>query len=240
MGIGEDQADLIDQSALLRGLALDLRLPLLQIKNKLENIQLEATYSTKDLNSLSLSTESGLRLLEAFSLSTSSNRQDQLQLEPVAISALLDDAAHALSGYAKQYSTNLEVSSSPGLKPVLAHKKTALLALTILGESLVRTQLPNSRKNNTLVFGAHRYQSQIIAGVFGNFEGLSSKSLQLARRLCGTAQQPISSLAAHSGGGILIADQLCAAFSRPLQFSQHEKQQGFATIFQISNQLQLL
>lgn len=241
MGIGQNEGTSIDHSALLRGLALDLRLPLLQIKTNLENLYINKEFKIEDIDLLSLSAEAGLRLVEAYITASSLDKQIRLELEPVAISAILEDAAQLLSPYAKSYGTELEVSSAANLQPVLTHKKTTLLAFTVLGESLIRGQISQSSlPRQTLVFGAHRYRQQIIAGIFGNFDGLTIRNLNVARVICGIAQQPISALAAHASSGILVADQLCRAFSRPLQSSQHGRMNGLATVVPISNQLQLI
>lgn len=223
---------------ILAHLALDLRLPLLHIKNSLEqSTDLDVAISDE----LNLSVESGLRILEAYLLSTSLYDQSQLSLEPIALGAMLDDTAHILSPYAKRYEVGLEVITARHLKPVLMHRASGSAALLCLGESMIRAQAAqNPESNQAIILGAHGAAGKVMAGIYGAIENLNVQMLKSARSLAGKAHQPASGLAGHSTGGVLIADLLCSAMSEPLRVSQHKNLHGLATVFQPSSQLALL
>lgn len=239
MGAGSASKQ-VDQTALLNALAHDLRLPLLQVKTKLEVLeQGSRPVATEDLAHLQASATAGLHQIEAYIFSLLPS-DDQLQLAPLSLGALLDDVAHQIEPYATHYQTTLEVHQKY-TKPVLAHTATVKLAFTCLAESLIRTQAAQAAQSDyRLTLGAHRVAGQIAAGVYGGLDGLSGRFLDSARKLAGRAAQPTSVAPPGSSAGILIADRLFAHFGLRLRPSHHEKQPGLAVNFQLSNQLVLL
>jgi signal transduction histidine kinase len=104
---------------LLAALSEDLSLPLMQIKTTLEAIEGKAL-SEKHTEAMALSAEAGLQLIEAYRLALKSDYNSQLEMEPVAIGAVLQEVAHNLSPYAKQYATDLEVDVTGKLTPLTA------------------------------------------------------------------------------------------------------------------------
>lgn len=240
----ERSSDGRDRPALLASLSDDLALPLLQIKSTLELIgerNLSAKNNTKHLRSMRLSSETGLQLVEAYRLAIQAENTN-LPLQPVAVGAVLQEAAHQLSDYAAQYKTTIEVDVQPRLSPVLAHKPSLLAAMQCLGASLIRAQASMSEKKKyNLMFGAHRTPDNVITtGAFSGVTGLSDKALRSARALTGRARQPISVLPAGSAGGVLIADILCAAMWQPLRAAAHRNMHGLATAVPVSKQLNLI
>lgn len=231
-----DDAELVN---LLTSVALDLRLPLLQIKTKVEQALDAEEITTQTLQSLGLSAETGLHMLEAYLLSTTLHQAMQLQLEPLSIGVILEDVAHRLTGYAKAYDAQVVVDLPKKAYPVLTHRRSSLAIFTCLAESLIRAEA-KSDQSNTIVLGAHNSGQQVVAGVYGLLEGLSSKALQTARNLSGKAEQPLTGLPMHSIGGILVADQLSSLIADPLKPSKHSKLAGLATQFNTSGQMSLI
>ncbi len=242
--IGQAGSDENSQRLLLQTLADDLALPLLHVKTSLELINKLSLPSRAHghFERLSLSTEAGLKLVEAYRLALSLGSR-QLELEPVAIGVILEDTAEQLAPYAKQYSTAIEIDIRPGLRPVLANRASLITALQCLGISLIRTQASQkaARKKHRFVIGAHRSGPQTVsAGMFGSVKGVGAKALHTARTLAGQARQPIIAAPLGSAGGVLVADMLCGAMWQPLRAGTHNHLSGLVTDFSISKQLALV
>ena len=230
--------------ALLSTLSDDLALPLIQIKTSLELFDsARLPKSQKDLvDSLGLSAESGLQLLEAYRLAMSLADTSELPLEPVAIGTILSDVAHQLGPLAKRYQVEIWVDTQSQLKPALAHSPSLVTALNCLGVSLIRAVSSDKpRKKASLLLGAHRApDGQIITGVFSTAKAISDQALRSARGLQGKARQPISGMPAGSSSGVLVADMLCARMWSPLRAASYQNLNGLATLVPISKQLNLV
>lgn len=231
--------------ALLLALSDDIALPLLQIRSSLETLQLE-NYSKQSLQShaskMIASTEGGLHLVEAYRLALQSFNRNELEMKPVAISIVLQEVAHKLTPYAKEYSTDLEVDVQGRLTPVLAHYPSLSIALEVLSASLIRAQAAHTKqKRYRILLGAHRApQNTISTGVFSNLHGLSDRALRSARILSGKARQPFPNVPTGAASGVLIADMLCTSMWQPLRAAAHSNMHGLATLVPISKQLQFV
>jgi len=231
--------------SLLAALSDDLSLPLIQIKTTLEILN-DKDSRTKNLSaqtdSMILSAEAGLQLIEAYRLALKAGDHDITQMEPVAIGAVLQQVAHQLEPYAKQYATDLVVDVQGNLTPVLAHKPSLEAALQCLGASMIRAQAATEhQKRYYLMLGAHRSSNgDIAAGVFSEVTGLSDKTLRTAHSLVGKAHQPLPNIPAGAASGVLIADMLCASMWQPLRAAAHRKISGLATAVPMSQQMQFV
>jgi hypothetical protein len=234
-GIADKAGKMSPMQALLAALSDDLALPLLQIKSALE--------AKASPDQIALSVENGLQLVEAYKLTLRINHDSEsLQLEPVAIGAVLQDVAHQLTPYAKKYATDLEVDVSGRLTPVLTHQPSLHIAIQVLSASLIRAQAAQvQQKRYKLLLGARRSsESAIATGVYSSIEGLSDKTLRSARSLTGHARQPLPSLPPGAASGVLIADMLCSSMWQPLRAAAHSGMHGLATAIPVSKQLQFV
>lgn len=237
-----ENTQLQQQRALLIALSDDLALPLIQVKTSLEVLEQKdfAQSEARTLSqSMALSAEAGLQMVEAFRLVLKADQLDNLPLEPLSIGAVLEDVAHNVGLYAKQYATTIEVDVTGRLSPVLAHQPSLIAALEVLSTSLVRAQAAQSQaKDYRLILGAHRTaDNSITAGVFTNIQGLSDRTLQAARALAGRARQPLVSVPPGAASGVLIADMLCSAMWQPLRSAAHRNMGGLATAIPVTKQL---
>jgi hypothetical protein len=230
--------------SLLAALSDDLSLPLLQIKSSLEI--LDSNHADDELfhqrQSMFLSAEAGLQLIEAYRLALRASDHDITQMEPVTIGAILEGVAQHLEPYAKQYATDLIVDIQGSLTPVLAHKPSLEAALQCLGASMIRAQAASvNQKRYYLMLGAHRGSDGVIAtGVFSEFSDLSDKTLRTAHSLVGKAHQPLPNIPVGAASGVLIADMLCASMWQPLRAAAHRKISGLATSIPMSQQMQFI
>lgn len=243
--VSREAANVARQKALLIALSDDLTLPLLQIRSTLEVIETE-NYSQnlikEHIRTMSMSADTGLHLAEAYRLVLQSDKLIDLPLEPVAIGAVLDEVAHQLTPYAKEYSTQLHIDVQGRLNPVLAHQPSLAAALQCLSTSLIRAQAAQAQaKDYHIILGAHRSANNLVAaGVFSNVQGLSDRTLRAARTLAGNARQPVPALPAGAASGILIADMLCSALWQPLRAAAHRNMPGLVVGVPASKQLQFV
>jgi signal transduction histidine kinase len=242
--VSREAANLARQRALLIALSDDLTLPLLQIRSSLEVLETGAVSSKaakEHFHVMSMSADTGLHLAEAYRLILQSEKLADLPLEPVAIGAVLEEVAHKLSPYAKEYSTELYIDVQGRLNPVLAHQPSLAAALECLSSSLIRAQAAQTKqKDYRIVLGAHRSNNLVAAGVFSNVQGLTDRTLRAARSLSGNARQPMTALPAGAASGVLLADMLCSALWQPLRASAHKNMPGLAVSIPSSKQLTLV
>jgi light-regulated signal transduction histidine kinase (bacteriophytochrome) len=223
----------------------DLTLPLLQVKSSIELLQsndFSKKASRRHAVESALNIEAGLQLVEAYRLLLGYADITSLPLEPIAVGALLEDIAHKLEPYARQYQTDIEVSVQHRLAPVIVHQASLYSAIEVLSSSLIRAQAGQTdEKDFRIVLGAHRsIDNSIAAGVFGSVHGISDKTLRAARSLVGRARQPLPSVPAGAAAGVLVADMLCSAFWQPLRSAAHDNLAGLATNIPASKQLQFV
>lgn len=226
-------------------LSEDLALPLLQIKSSVELLEVKnfvKTAARQHAAETSLNIAAGLQQLEAYRLLLAADELAKLPMEPLAIGALMDDIAHKLTSYARQYDTRIEVSVQHRLSLVLANQASLASALEVLSSSLIRAQAAQSdQKSFQLVLGAHTAPDKsIAAGVFSETHGLSDRALRAARGLVGKARQPLPALPAGAAAGVLVADMLCAALWQPLRAAAHDNLAGLVTSLPVSKQLKLV
>lgn len=216
---------------LLRALAEQLKLPLLHIARTAE---LAANSEQEMYSTIMRTADMAMQLVDGYLLSTDIHSQQSLQLEPVSVSAVLQDTAHRLSYFAREYGCELEVHLSGKYAPVMAHRQSLEMAYMLLGYSFIEAG------EGKVVLGAHRSQSGLVAGIFGNQPGLSSDMYRRAQALYGVARQPLTNLSPAAGAGVFIADALLSPQSTSLHVAYHQKLAGLAATLLQSNQLQLV
>lgn len=226
-------AQSVADERLLRALAEQLKLPLLQIARQAE------LQDSKSLGLINNIAEMSLQLIDGFLLSVEQHGQQTLTLEPVSVSSMLYDTAQTLEPLAKQHDCELSVQLSGKYGPVMAHEKSLQAAFILLGYSLIEARRTEF-KNHQLVFAAHRSARGLVAGLFDNQPGLSTDMFRRGRALYGQARQAIPSVSAGNGAGIFVADSLLKTMAAPLHLAQHQKLIGLATTLIPSKQLQLV
>ncbi len=224
------------QQRLLLALAEELKLPLLQIARATEAGQ----PITNDVAaSVNIVADMALRLVDTYILSFAADSQRQLELEPVAVSSVLQDAAHRLSGVAKHYDNEVRVDLSGKYGPIMGERKSLEAAFTLLGYSLL-TDVDEVETTPYITLGAHRSVHGIVAGVFASQAELSADALRRARALNGSARQTLPNSYHGNGAGVFVADSIFRHFAGPLKVSRHNKLVGLAATLLPSQQMQLV
>ncbi len=212
-------------------------MPLLQIAREAEF----ATEVTEPhaLRSISYTADMALRLVDSYLLSVQLQALPVLELEPVSVSAMLQDTAHRLNVLAKQYDCELEVHLSGKYEPVMAHRQSIEAAFATLGYSFIEAT-PASDKTHRVVLGAHRSHRSLVAGIYGNQPDLSADMYRRGKALFGTARQALPSMSPSAGAGIFVADSLLKNMDTPLHVSRHNSLAGLAATLSPSQQLSLV
>jgi hypothetical protein len=221
---------------LLRAMAEELKLPLLQIARQAELAQ--TTPDATVLEGIEASATQALWFVDSYLLSRQLAEQATLELQPVAVSAALHDAAQQLAGLARQHGCTLELKLSGRYEPVMAHPQALQAALLGLGSSLIAAGEPG--RKHRVVFAAHRGRGGVVAGVFSEAEGLSQTVFRRGKALYGQASQPVADFSAQGGAGIFLADSLFASMESQLRVAHHHKLSGLAATLQTSKQLALI
>lgn len=221
---------------LLRALAEQLKLPLLQIAREAEFAA--ATEDASALTSISYTADMALRLVDSYLLSVQLQSLPALDLEPVSLSAMLQDTAHRLNAFAKQYECEIEVHLSGKYEPVMGHAQSLEAAYATLGYAFI--EATPSQTKHKIVLGAHRSRSGLVAGIFGDHEGLSTDVYRRGQALFGSARQPLPGLSASAGAGIFVADSLLQNMETSLKVSRHNNLSGLAATLLPSHQLALV
>lgn len=221
---------------LLRALAEQLKLPLLQIAREAELAAARRDISA--LHTIEYTADMALRLVDSYLLSVQLQALPMLELEPVSVSAVLQDTAHRLNTLAKQYDCELEVHLSGKYEPVMAHAQSLEAAYATLGYAFI--EATSTEQKHKVVLGAHRSANGLVAGIFGTQSGLSADMYRRGQVLFGTARQAVPGLSPTAGAGIFVADSLLKNMETSLKVSRHNKLSGLAATLLPSKQLSLV
>jgi len=227
---------------LLDLMAEQMKLPLIQIARSAELAQMSKARKKSILNSIELTADSALQLIDNYLLSTKLIReQAYLHLEPVSVAAVLNETAHRLEKLARQHDCELELHLGGRYEPVMAHREGLEAALTSLGYVFIESQSRlKHEKRPVLKMAAHRSNYGIVTGIFADMEGLSTDMYRRARHIYGQARQPLTQLSASSGAGVFVADSLLNSMSTHLRIAHHQKMTGLAATFSPSHQLSMV
>ena len=163
--------------------------------------------------------------------------QNELKFEPVSVSEVLSDAAHALSKTAKIYDCNLNLKIEGKFAPVMSSKVEMQSALTLIGQTVIESNLI---RNSEIFISAYRSGDRIIAGVFTSDLKITNESLRKAITSVGQVRQGLPDFSHSPVAGIYAADLLLSRLSSRLQIFHHNNLAGLAGNFVPSQQLSLI
>jgi hypothetical protein len=222
---------------LLRALAEQLKVPLLQIAREAELGQLTDTRAS--LKHIEYTADMALGLVDSYLLSVQLQALPSLELEPISLSAMLQDTVHKLHGMAQQYNCEVELHLGGKYEPVMAHRQSLESAYMALGYAFIES-VPAVDVSSRVLFAAHRTRQGLVAGVFGEQPGLSVDMYRRARALYGHARQALPAMSASSSAGVFVADSLLQNMATPLRVARHQRLAGLAATLFPSKQLQLV
>ncbi|HEV2403276.1 MAG TPA: hypothetical protein VGS08_03685 [Candidatus Saccharimonadales bacterium] len=230
----------VPANELLTSVAEQLKLPLSNIARASELAQLTDRIGMAELSAIHAQAMAALTLVDGYMLGLELLRdQASLALEPVSISSVLTEVAHALEGFAKQYRVVIELEITGKYGPVLGHRAGLRAVFMSLGQELIEAQAAHT-KSARLTLAASRSGYGITAGMYSNYEELQAVHWKQALELCGRARQPFTMMSAGSGAGIFVADTILQAMDTRLRVGRYRRQRGLVTVLRSSPQLSLV
>lgn len=225
-----------ESAQLLRSIAYELRVPLTSIARRTELGVLQGGLTSEDAQIISMQATSGLTLVDSYLLGLELlHGQTQLELEPVSLSALLLDLTEQLKSVTKHYKAFIELQIDGRFGPVMAHAQGLRLAFIALAHTLLENLNQDSR-GRTLTIGVYKTDKGIHAGIYGNQDAVLATAWRSAMKLQSTAEQPLRNVSG-SGVGLFVTETILEGMATHLRPSKRYHQQGFATVFQPSQQL---
>lgn len=225
-----------DHNLLLRSLAEQIKSPLVHI-TRLSELDLSSP-KIETVQDIAGTSSAAINLIDSYILSLHLSSSPTLDLEPVSVGVVLQDVAHDLSALAKHYDCRLEVSLDRSHVPVVAHRQSLKLALSVLGQAYIEA-IPEKKYPHEVFFRACKSAEKQAVGVFG-YNMLSASDLTRGRSLYGKARQPFNSLSAQSGAGVFVADSLFLRMNSSLKVSRLGGKSGLSADLLSSMQLQLI
>ena len=234
----------VEAGDLLLSVAEQLKVPLTTIARRAELGQLTGQVELVDAALIRAQADAAIQLVDSYLLGLQLLReQTQLELEPVSVSSTLVDTAHNLEGLARQYGVQVELAVAGKYTPVMANARGLRAALLSLGFALIEAQaaqaVPASGPRR-ITLATHRTAQGIVAGLYGDYDGLSTEAWRNALKLFGRAAQPLTSVTAGSGAGLFVADAILRSMSSGLRVGHFQHQNGLAATLQPSQQLQFV
>lgn len=226
----------VSAQRLLQAMAEELKLPLLQIARQAE--QAQVIPDNQLLDGIETAANQALWFVDSFVLSQQLLNQASLDLEPVTVSAALQDAAQALRKVATQYNCTLEVQLSGRYGPVMANRQALQAALVGLATTFITANDDGQPKR--LILAAHKSRGGVVAGVFSETDGLSQAIYNRGKSLYGRARQPLQAFSVQTASGVFVADSLFTSMQTELRVARHKKLTGLAATLQPSRQLALI
>ncbi len=221
---------------LLRALAEELKLPLLQIARGSELARI--SNQPEQLKDIEVTADAALRLIDSYLFSTQVLvGQQSLSLEPVSVAASMYDTAQYLRNMSKLYDCDIDVSVSGKCGLAMAHPTGLQAALTSLAYSIINT---STGKKPRILLTAKKTTEGILAGVVATNSDITKDALSIARKLYGDARRPMAGFTHNNGAGIYVADALFAAMASELKVSSGRGKAGFIATLLPSQQLVLL
>jgi hypothetical protein len=226
---------------LFMSLAEQMKVPLVQISRRAEAGALLGN-TAEALQMVHAQADIALELIEGYMLSMrlALDQEAAFTLQPVAVSAMLYDAAQQLYPVAKSYGVELEVVTAGKYGPVSAHQQGFKTALVSLGYALIEALPATNRSQLRLQLAAHKCRYGIATGLYADSELLTTEALRRGHQLQGRARQPLPQLTHTGGAGVFVADAILHALGTKLKVSHYRNLSGLGTVLQPNPQLQLV
>jgi len=232
-----------NNKSLLQAVAEELKIPLTKIARYAELTQSDLGSKNIDdyLELINRNTASAIQLIDSYliglSLATSNS---QLNLSPISVGSVLNDAAHELSPIAKDYNVKMELNVSGRQRLVMSNKAGLKAAFISIGSTFITGQNPNTKKSIIRLTSFPR-EHVVVAGVFADHLPLNRSSWKQAQNLIGRSRKPINTLSGGTAGaGLFVADSIIRAMSHELKSSKHQSKPGLAVSLAYSQQLHLV
>jgi hypothetical protein len=225
----DDHGQASSQDMTLRGLAFELKNPLINIARLAE---LNDADSYDDIQHTA---EQSLQLIDSYLLNAQTEYgQTMLDLEPVSIGSVLYDVSSRLGIPAKYKNASLVLDDRTN-ELVMTHRPALTSALYVFGKTIMGFNDSNLHQEITLR-GYKTRRGRLGIGLFSK-SPISKTDLTDALKLQGTAHMPMSRISSESHVSLAIADGLCRAIGGKMTVKHMGGLSGLATELPPSEQL---
>jgi len=228
------------ETRLVYALAEDLKQPLLRIAYKAELAIV--TGKAEALSEIAASSRSAMQLIDTLLLGFRSlHGQLQLELSPMAPSAILQNVQSLLSPHAALNNCTVTFENSGKQRLAMVHPAALTASLVSLGQVLIDEQSGTVGRAEIKFVSYYSGKNPTI-GVFasGLEAKLTQRLLKQARALYGRSTQPATGLMAVNSSGVFVAEQLLRAQSADLIQSSRGELSGLSAKLLPSRQLALV
>ncbi len=241
MGTKLNNLDVDSSHILLKSVAEELRLPLVQISRLSETSLARGGQLLEDMKLIESSADLALQLLESYILGLEfSNKQKQIDLSPITMGAVLNDVAHQIHKVANQNNCDIEVAIKTS-HPIMGNYEAIKLAYINIANSLITSHDANdSKKRRSITFSVFGNGPRNIAGVYTQDLNISRLSWERSLAIFEKTRQKMPDFTSTNGSGFYVAHTILEAMSLTLVPSKHNGLKGLAAGFPLSHQLQLV
>lgn len=226
---------------LLKSIAEELRLPLIQISRLAElNLQ-NQKIDQKDIKKMESSADLAIQLLESFILGVEySDRQIEIELSPITIGAVLNDVAHQVNKLATANNYDIELSVKSA-HPVMGNYEAIKMAYLNIAHTIITgsTRHENNRRSS-LVFAVYNRGPKNMAGIYSNNLDINKNVWERSINNFEKSRQKMPEFSHINGSGFFVASSILEAMSLELGPSKFHGDKGLAAGFPLSQQLQLV
>lgn len=210
-------------------LADALRTPLLQLHLNSQGVQDPAV--------LQVITEHALRDIEAFITTYTRAEVSQLQIEPVALGAVMRDASEKVKPYAKLMGVGIEMDDHSKHQLVLGDANTLGVGLELVAKTMC--DFTSDYPEQVVVLRADTRHGYPRLGVYRDDIDLSAEDVTLARKLIGGAQVNAGSFQQLAALRMVIAEKLLMPLGLHLRSARSAGKHGLALQLLPSSQIGL-
>jgi hypothetical protein len=229
----------LENERLFKIIIEQLKLPLLHIARQTEAAKYGTMADYSDINSIA---EISIKLIDSYLLTNGQSDQSSLELEPVSLSSILNNAAENLTSLAKIYDCDIELELAGKYAPVMSRGDKLEAAITMLGYSFIESNLANSpdRRRGRLIISGYRTAHGIVAGVFSPEIEVTNETFQRSISNFSSTKQAMPEVSHATGAGIFIADSILKDLATKLRVAHYKRISGLAATLIPSQQLQLV
>lgn len=226
---------------LLKSIAEELRLPLVQISRLAELSQASKYDFASNIRSIESSADLAIQLLESFILGVEfSDRQREIELSPITIGAVMNDVAHQLHRLASQNDYDIELSIKSA-HPIMGNYEAIKMAYLNIAHTIITgDNSSDGKKRKSIVFAVYNRGPKNMAGVYGNNLQISKSSWEKSLAIFDRSRQKMPDFSSINGSGFFVATSILESMSLSLNPSKYRGHKGLAAAFPLSQQLQLI
>lgn len=226
---------------LLKSVAEELRLPLVQISRLAELSRSSANDLSSDMKTIESSADLALQLLESYILGVElSDNQREIELSPITVGAVMNDVAHQVHKIADQNNCDILLSIKTS-KPIMGNYEAIKMAYLNIAHSIIlanNSQVDKKRKS--IIFAVYGKGTKNMAGVYGNDVQINKTSWEKSMSMFHKTRQKIPEFSSINGSGFFVASSILESMSLSLHPSKYKGNKGLVAGFPLSQQLQLI